>query len=129
MDSIFFHLLCRAARAHCICSPGAHSMAASWGRLMPVGSNDSDVNPPPGDHGGRPGSARGATEMLPRSPGRAGPIATRRRSPSDSGHSNGWSPPCINFLGLKNLLPSDRFNEYVLGRSVKVSGDVSSMLR
>ena len=26
----------------------------------------------------------------------------------------------ITFLGLKNLLPADRFNEYVLGRSVKV---------
>ena len=33
-------------------------------------------------------------------------------------------PPQINFLGLRNLRPSDRFNEYVLGRSA-VRCDVS----
>jgi len=66
---------------------------------------------------------RAATEMLPRSPTRAGSMATRSRSPSagssvacGSGVGGGGS---IRFLGLRNLLPSDRFNEYVLGRSAK----------
>eukprot|EP00581_Thalassiosira_minuscula_P009929 CAMPEP_0183708562 /NCGR_PEP_ID=MMETSP0737-20130205/4837_1 /TAXON_ID=385413 /ORGANISM="Thalassiosira miniscula, Strain CCMP1093" /LENGTH=1283 /DNA_ID=CAMNT_0025936455 /DNA_START=270 /DNA_END=4121 /DNA_ORIENTATION=- len=100
----------------------------------------------------RHSSSRGL-EMLPRSPARAGSV-TRSRSPSVGGsrdhnaaggggggarsssggdydnhcggnHSNNpLSPPCIHFLGLKNLLPSDRFNEYVLGRSAKA--DVSA---
>ncbi len=37
-------------------------------------------------------------------------------------HSPTTTTPRIHFLGLKNLLPSDRFNEYVLGRSIKVRG-------
>mmetsp|Transcript_825 Transcript_825/g.1706 ORF Transcript_825/g.1706 Transcript_825/m.1706 type:complete len:1233 (+) Transcript_825:106-3804(+) len=105
-----------------------------WGRLMPVGSNVDSVTAEGGGGNNaapfppRPSSSRGATEMLPRSPTRAGSIATRSRSPSVGGgdhgnNSNGnqhhSSPPCIHFLGLKNLLPSDRFNEYVLGRSIK----------
>ena len=80
---------------------------------------------------------RGSTEMLPRSPansrggGGAGPgVATRSRSPSLGGatiaeslsSSNSHHSPAsqVNFLGLKNLMPGDRFNEYVIGRSVKV---------
>ena len=78
-------------------------------------------------------------------------IATRSRSPSvvlsttplalGENSGNGYnttqqhqqqqyhhhSPtPRINFLGLKNLLPSDRFNEYVLGRSIKVRSPLGS---
>jgi hypothetical protein len=42
-------------------------------------------------------------------------------------HQQYHSPtPRINFLGLKNLLPSDRFNEYVLGRSIKVRSPLGS---
>lgn len=120
-----------------------------WGRVMPVGPNNNNTDnnnnnnaaaaaaadgtmaaaaaqfPPPPP---RPSSSsRGATEMLPRSPTRAGSIGTRSRSPSvgsekASGEGGGGdiSPPCIHFLGLRNLLPSDRFNEYSFGRSAKV---------
>ena len=80
-------------------------------------------------------STRGAIEMLPRSP-ETRTITTRSRSPSldNGGRSSSSSNNNTNnndnsqiddgvvcFLGLKNLLPSDRFNDYVLGRSVKVS--------
>ena len=101
-----------------------------WGRLMPVGPNNNNTDNGTPQFPSRPSSSRGATEMLPRSPTRAGSIATRSRSPSMSNYRGGgscdrrygnYSPPCIQFLGLKNLLPSDRFNEYVLGRSIKVS--------
>ena len=110
-----------------------------WGRLMPVGLNEEEEGMPPAgggrdynNNGGReynrPNSSRGAKEMLPRSPIRSGSSVTRSRSPSPSRKSTGGrddsfsqSPtPNVNFLGLKNLLPSDRFNEYILGRSVKV---------
>ena len=74
--------------------------------------------------------------MLPRPP--ESRTITRSRSPSlDNGRlsnendcsssSNGNSQSQNNedygltFMGLKNLVPSDRFNEYVMGRSVKVS--------
>jgi len=101
-----------------------------WGRLMPVGLNDEEGMPPPMNNNGgrdyRPNSSRGAKEMLPRSPIRSGSV-TRSRSPSPGRKSGerddsfSQSPtPNVNFLGLKNLLPSDRFNEYILGRSVKV---------
>ncbi|KAL9180928.1 hypothetical protein ACHAXT_009733 [Thalassiosira profunda] len=117
-----------------------------WGRLMPVGPhNDGHNNNNMGgqiNFQARPSSSRGATEMLPRSPTRMGSATTRSRSPSVGGERGGGSnlggggnnngsglgggggtsnpsPPSIHFLGLKNLLPSDRFNEYVLGRSVK----------
>lgn len=78
---------------------------------------------------------RGPTEMMPRPPttwggggGYGTGVATRSRSPSLGGmavesfsSASQHSPaPRIQFLGLKNLIPSDRFNEYVLGRSVKV---------
>ena len=115
-----------------------------WGRLMPVGLNEEGIsvnnnsgvggggrdNSGGRDYNNRPNSSRGAKEMLPRSPIRSGGSITRSRSPSPSRKSNGerddsfsQSPttPHVNFLGLKNLLPSDRFNEYILGRSVKVS--------
>lgn len=108
-----------------------------WGRLMPVGLNNNDAaaegaggdaaaagaNLPP-----RPSSSRGALEMLPRPPTRVGSIGTRSRSPSLGGGGNSQgspSPPCIQFLGLKNLVPSDRFNDYDLGRSAKVSSNSS----
>lgn len=103
-----------------------------WGRLMKVGSDNTDLHPSNYNSGGgaassssnnNPNNSRGGLEMKPRSPARAGSVATRSRSPSvgsDKQHSRGaFDPSCINFLGLKNLLPSDRFNEYVLGRSVK----------
>ena len=106
-----------------------------WGRLMPVtldssgnneggnpaarGVNEGDMN-----HNNRPSSpSRGALEMLPRPP----PTST---SGDCDGGGNAMGGPAdkspnssqyIQFLGLKNLLPSDRFNEYMLGRSVKVS--------
>jgi hypothetical protein len=77
---------------------------------------------------------RGPTEMLPRYPansrgggGGGTGVATRSRSPSLGGttiaeSSSSSSSPAsrAQFLGLKNLLPGDRFNEYVIGRSVKV---------
>ena len=114
-----------------------------WGRLMPVtldtntnGTGGSTANG--GLHNGkgngvtnegggmdnRPSSpSRGALEMLPRPP----PTST---SGDCDGGGNAMGGPAdkspnssqyIQFLGLKNLLPSDRFNEYMLGRSVKVS--------
>jgi hypothetical protein len=75
-------------------------------------------------------STREAMEMLPRLPETR--TITRSRSPSMDIHGGKSSSDNINnttsqnedgvtFLGLKNLIPSDRFNEYVLGRSVKVS--------
>ena len=116
-----------------------------WGRLMPVGLNEEGCTTTNGyggvgggrdynNNGGRdyrPNSSRGAKEMLPRSPIRSGGSITRSRSPSpgrksgerDDSFSMGIRSPTtpnVNFLGLKNLLPSDRFNEYILGRSVKV---------
>jgi len=73
---------------------------------------------------------RHATEMLPRSP--TSPVTTRSRSPSTGGTGGGsentissrgrsTSPSTmrIQFLGLRNLIPGDKFNEYVLGRSLK----------
>ena len=70
-------------------------------------------------------STREPIEMLPRPP-ESRTITTRSRSPS-FGNENDCSQNSQNnedngltFLGLKNLVPSDRFNEYVLGRSVKV---------
>ena len=73
---------------------------------------------------------RHATEMLPRSP--TSPVTTRSRSPSTGGTGGGsentissrgrsTSPSTmrIQFLGLRNLIPGDKFNEYVIGRSLK----------
>lgn len=85
-------------------------------------------------------STREAIEMLPRSPETR--TITRSRSPSvdvtNSGKSsssnnnndngNSQNDDGVTFLGLKNLLPSDRFNEYVMGRSVKVSVCVSFII-
>ena len=99
-------------------------LTVPWGRLMPVGLDNNDQGGANNGNGGRPSSGRGATEMLPRSPLRndasslhegdtmGGQLEGSRQSPSSQS---------IQFLGLKNLLVSDRFNEYVLGRSVKVS--------
>jgi hypothetical protein len=63
-------------------------------------------------------STREAIEMLPKSP----ETRTITRSSRDEGtNNNNYSQDeGITFLGLKNLVCSDRFNEYVLGRSVKV---------
>lgn len=70
-------------------------------------------------------STREAIEMLPKSPETR--TITRSRSPSigdaaeaTNNNSNYSQDEGITFLGLKNLVCSDRFNEYVLGRSVKV---------
>ena len=102
-------------------------LTVPWGRLMPVGL-DSNEHQHQGamnnGNGGRPSSGRGATEMLPRSP-----LRNDAGSPHEGDTVGGLegssqlspSSQCIQFLGLKNLLVSDRFNEYVLGRSVKVS--------
>ena len=78
-------------------------------------------------------STREPIEMLPRPP--ESRTITRSRSPSldngrlsnenDCSSSHSYSQNNedygLTFMGLKNLVPSDRFNEYVLGRSVKVS--------
>ena len=81
-------------------------------------------------------STREPIEMLPRPP--ESRTITRSRSPSlDNGRLSNENKDCnsssggnnsqnnedygLTFMGLKNLVPSDRFNEYVLGRSVKVS--------
>ena len=99
-------------------------LTVPWGRLMPVGPGNGSVV---AEEAFLPrGCASRAAEMLPRSPSRAGSIATRSRSPSVGSHNSPQRvcssiPPCVRFLGLRNLLPSDRFNEYVLGRSAKVS--------
>ena len=66
-------------------------------------------------------STREAIEMLPKSP----ETKTITRSSRDEGgtntnNTNYSQDEGITFLGLKNLVCSDRFNEYVLGRSVKV---------
>jgi len=98
-----------------------------WGRLIPSdGAVGGGGNSNGGGEGMRPSSSSGATDMLPRSPTRAGSVRSTRSSRSPSHPPPPCSAPvqpnspCINFLGLRNLLASDRFNEYVLGRSVKV---------
>ncbi len=53
-------------------------------------------------------------------------IATRSQSPSVGSQASPWqsnllSPTCVCFLGVRNLLTLDRFNEYILGWSAKVS--------
>ncbi|KAK1735644.1 FHA domain-containing CAMK family serine/threonine-protein kinase [Skeletonema marinoi] len=120
--------------------PMIDPLTLPWGRLMPVGSNgvalpDNTVavstaaSVAAATSSLRP-STREAIEMLPRPPETR--TITRSRSPSmDNGrlssslsnnnhdNSNCQSEEELTFLGLNNLLPSDRFNEYVLGRSAK----------
>jgi len=120
--------------------PMIDPLTLPWGRLMPVGSNGDNtvaVSTAAASIAAaatsslRP-STREAIEMLPRPPETR--TITRSRSPSldngrlsssssNSNHdiSNSQSEDGLTFLGLNNLLPSDRFNEYVLGRSAKVS--------
>ncbi len=130
--------------------PMIDPLTLPWGRLMPVGSNGvalpaaaSAVAQPIGGVEDNPAvastsaatsslrpSTREAIEMLPRPP--ESRTITRSRSPSldtsaaaaktdDNDDGNSLHEDGLTFLGLKNLLPSDRFNEYVLGRSAKVS--------
>lgn len=73
--------------------PPVDPLTIPWGRLIP--QNNSN-----------------ATEMTPRPP--AGSV-TRSKSPH-----HGRSPSPASFMGLRNLAPGDRFNEYILGRSAKV---------
>ena len=94
---------------------------------MPVGldtNNEHQGGANNGSNGGRPSSGRGATEMLPRSPLRNDAASSLHEGDTMGGQLEGGgqspSSQSIQFLGLKNLLISDRFNEYVLGRSVKV---------
>ena len=130
--------------------PMIDPLTLPWGRLMPVGSNGSGDNPINNSTTAasnattaaassanttslqRP-STREPIEMLPRPP--ESRTITRSRSPSlDNGRLSNENNDCssshshsqnnedygLTFMGLKNLVPSDRFNEYVLGRSVKV---------
>jgi hypothetical protein len=77
----------------------ADPLTIPWGRLMQQNNHTA------------------ALDMTPRSPPGTGSI-TRSKSPSiERGRSP--SPVTVTFLGLRNLSPSDRFNEYVLGRSAK----------
>jgi hypothetical protein len=71
-------------------------------------------------------STREAIEMLPKSP----ETRTITRSSRDEGtNNNNYSQDeGITFLGLKNLVCSDRFNEYVLGRSVKVRHNTTTTI-
>ncbi len=68
-------------------------------------------------------STREAIEMLPKSPETktitrsSGQPAAAEATNNNTNYSQDEG---ITFLGLKNLVCSDRFNEYVLGRSVKV---------
>eukprot|EP00574_Skeletonema_japonicum_P001056 CAMPEP_0201741886 /NCGR_PEP_ID=MMETSP0593-20130828/47038_1 /ASSEMBLY_ACC=CAM_ASM_000672 /TAXON_ID=267983 /ORGANISM="Skeletonema japonicum, Strain CCMP2506" /LENGTH=1254 /DNA_ID=CAMNT_0048236225 /DNA_START=144 /DNA_END=3908 /DNA_ORIENTATION=+ len=128
--------------------PMIDPLTLPWGRLMPVGSNGvalpaaaSAVTQPLGGGEDNPAvastsaatsslrpSTREAIEMLPRPP--ESRTITRSRSPSldtssaaaktdDNDDGNSQHEDGLTFLGLKNLLSSDRFNEYVLGRSAK----------
>lgn len=126
--------------------PMIDPLTLPWGRLMPVGSNGAALPAASATMGGgvenstvastaaatsslRP-STREAIEMLPRPP-ESRTIITRSRSPSldkssaakidDNDEGNSQNEDGLTFLGLRNLIPSDRFNEYVLGRSAKVS--------
>ena len=105
-----------------------------WGRLIPQGQNA--------------GKSRPMTDFFPRHPLRNVGSSTRSRSitpshldsefglstPPPSGRKSyhdkvGTSATCqtppmnqsqgINFIGLENIKPYDRFNEYVIGRSKK----------
>ena len=66
-------------------------------------------------------STREAIEMLPKSPETKTITRSSRDEGTNNNNDNNYSQDeGITFLGLKNLVCSDRFNEYVLGRSVKV---------
>jgi hypothetical protein len=130
--------------------PMIDPLTLPWGRLMPVGSNEpspnttnattsttfADMNGTAAYTAGplnnnaatttaatttsiRP-STREAIEMLPKSP-ETKTITRSSREEGTNNNSNYSQDEGITFLGLKNLVCSDRFNEYVLGRSVKVS--------
>lgn len=111
-----------------------NDVAAAGGSHNNGNDNDNNNETP----SSRPSSAaslssvvqRHATEMLPRSP--TSPVTTRSRSPSmgggggpraeniiSRGRSTSPSTMRIQFLGLRNLIPGDIFNEYVIGRSLK----------
>jgi len=121
------------------CSPAPiDPLTLPWGRLMPVAlNNNPDIrNFDPKSKSGETNSnhPRGiALEMTPRSPTRSSSITTRSRSPLASsekkslGEQSVDTTPHVNFLGLKNLRPSDRFNEYIVGRSVRCDATVEKL--
>ena len=132
--------------------PMIDPLTLPWGRLMPVGSNGVTLAPSSAAGGDdnttvnasnisssaatvaanntalRP-STREAIEMLPRSP-ETRTVTTRSRSPSSENPNtyNSQNEEGVTFLGLKNLLPGDRFNEYLMGRSAKVSAMSSALM-